>query len=42
MTFHLKPELTRTPDGKWLKSASLTAIKDLRIAELKTKAVRFS
>jgi glycerophosphoryl diester phosphodiesterase len=34
--FYLKPELTRTPDGKWLTSASLTAIKDLRLAELKT------
>jgi glycerophosphoryl diester phosphodiesterase len=34
--FRLKPELTRTPDGQWLKSASPPAIKDLRLADLKT------
>ena len=34
--FNLKPELTRTPDGKWLESASPPAIKDLRLVDLKT------
>ncbi|MEE9495779.1 MAG: glycerophosphodiester phosphodiesterase family protein [Desulfobacterales bacterium] len=34
--FSLKPELTRTPDGKWLESASPPAIKDLRLVDLKT------
>jgi glycerophosphoryl diester phosphodiesterase len=34
--FNLKPELTRTPDGKWLESASPPAIKDLRLGDLKT------
>ena len=34
--FSLKPELTRTPDGKWLESASPPVIKDLRLVDLKT------
>ena len=34
--FSLKPELTRTSDGKWLKSASPPAIQDLMLADLKT------
>jgi glycerophosphoryl diester phosphodiesterase len=34
--FSLKPELTRTPDGQWLTSASPPAIKDLRLVDLKT------
>ena len=34
--FRLKLELTRTPDGKWLESASPPAIKDLRLVDLKT------
>ena len=34
--FNLKPELTRTPDGKWLESALPPAIKDLRLVDLKT------
>jgi glycerophosphoryl diester phosphodiesterase len=34
--FSLKPELTRTPDGKWLESASPPAIQDLRLIDLKT------
>jgi glycerophosphoryl diester phosphodiesterase len=34
--FSLTPELTRTPDGKWLESASPPAIKDLRLVDLKT------
>ncbi len=34
--FRLKPELTRTPDGQWLDSASPPAIKDLRLVDLKT------
>ena len=33
--FSLTPELTRTPDGKWLESASPPAIKDLRLVDLK-------
>jgi len=33
--FRLKPELTRTPDGKWLESALPPAIKDLRLVDLK-------
>lgn len=34
--FRLKPELTRTPDGQWLESASPPAIRDLRLVDLKT------
>jgi glycerophosphoryl diester phosphodiesterase len=34
--FSLKPELTRTPDGKWMVSTSPPAIKDLRLFDLKT------
>ena len=34
--FNLKPEITRTPDGKWLEGSSPPAINDLTIAELKT------
>ena len=34
--FRLKPELTRSPDGKWLKAAPLPVIGKLRLAELKT------
>ena len=34
--FKLKPELTRTPDGIWLETALLPAIKDLRLVDLKT------
>ena len=34
--FSLKPELTRTPDGKWLASASPPAIQDLILVDLKT------
>jgi glycerophosphoryl diester phosphodiesterase len=34
--FSLTPELTRTPDGKWLESASPPAIKDLSLVDLKT------
>jgi glycerophosphoryl diester phosphodiesterase len=34
--FRLNPALTRSSDGKWLKSASPPRIKDLRLAELKT------
>jgi len=34
--FKLKPELTRTPDGKWLASASPPAIQDLKLQDLKT------
>jgi glycerophosphoryl diester phosphodiesterase len=34
--FNLKPDLTRTPDGQWLESASPPAIKDLRVVDLKT------
>jgi glycerophosphoryl diester phosphodiesterase len=34
--FKLKPETTRTPDGKWLGSDSRTPIKDLPFAQLKT------
>jgi len=33
--FSLTPELTRTPDGKWLESASPPAIKDLSLVDLK-------
>jgi len=33
--FRLTPELTRTPDGNWLTSASPPAIKDLKLSELK-------
>lgn len=34
--FSLKSELTRTPDGNWLTSASPPTIKDLKLSELKT------
>jgi glycerophosphoryl diester phosphodiesterase len=34
--FRLKPELTRTPDGKWLQSSAPPAIKDLTLTQLKT------
>lgn len=34
--FRLKPELTRTPDGQWLVSASPPAIQDLKLGDLKT------
>ncbi len=34
--FNLKPEITRTPDGKWIEDASLPAVIDLTLAELKT------
>lgn len=34
--FNLKPEITRTPDGAWLKDWERPAIKDLTLAELKT------
>ncbi|KPJ75386.1 MAG: hypothetical protein AMJ54_15145 [Deltaproteobacteria bacterium SG8_13] len=34
--FRLKPALTRSPDGDWLKPGSLPVIKDLRLDELKT------
>jgi glycerophosphoryl diester phosphodiesterase len=33
--FNLKPEITRTKDGKWLEGSSLPAINDLTLAELK-------
>jgi glycerophosphoryl diester phosphodiesterase len=33
--FHLKPELTRSPDGQWLDSDEPPAIKDMQLAELK-------
>ena len=34
--FNLKPEITRTKDGKWLEDSSPPAINDLTLAELKT------
>ena len=34
--FALKPETTRTPDGKWIKDSSAPLIKDLTLAEIKT------
>ena len=34
--FNLKPEMTRTNDGKWLEGFSPPAIHDLTLAELKT------
>lgn len=34
--FHLRPEITRTKKGKWLKDFPRVAIKDLTLAELKT------
>ena len=34
--FNLKPEITRTKDGKWLEDSSPPAINDLNLAELKT------
>jgi len=34
--FALKPETTRTPDGKWLRGSSGPLIKDLTLAELRT------
>jgi len=34
--FNLKPEITRTKDGKWLGVSSPPAINDLNLAELKT------
>ena len=34
--FHLKPELTRKPDGLWLNSDSPPAIRDMQLADLKT------
>jgi glycerophosphoryl diester phosphodiesterase len=33
--FHLKPELTRKPDGRWLDSDGPPAIRDLHLADLK-------
>ena len=33
--FRLKPELTRSPDGKWLKRNSLPAINQLKLMDLK-------
>jgi len=34
--FSLKPEITRTADGKWLEDRSGPAIKDMTLSELKT------
>jgi glycerophosphoryl diester phosphodiesterase len=34
--FHLKPELTRKPDGLWLDSDVSAAIRDMQLADLKT------
>jgi glycerophosphoryl diester phosphodiesterase len=34
--FRLKPEITRTADGEWLNHSARYAIKELRLAELKT------
>jgi glycerophosphoryl diester phosphodiesterase len=34
--FNLKPEITRTQDGKWLEDSTPPAINDLTLAELKT------
>jgi glycerophosphoryl diester phosphodiesterase len=34
--FNLKPEITRTKDGKWLEVSSPPAINNLNLAELKT------
>ena len=34
--FNLKPEITRTKDGKWLEGSSPAAINNLNLAELKT------
>jgi len=34
--FKLKPEITRTKDGQWLKGSSPPAINELSLAELKT------
>ncbi len=34
--FSLRPELTRTSNGKWLASASPPAIQDLKLGDLKT------
>ena len=33
--YNLKPEITRTPDGKWLAGSSLPAINALTLAQLK-------
>ena len=33
--YRLKPEITRMPDGSWLKTASPPIIKDLTVADLK-------
>jgi glycerophosphoryl diester phosphodiesterase len=34
--FHLKPEIARTPDGKWLEHWERLAIRELSLAKLKT------
>ena len=34
--FRLKPEITRSPDGKWLESSLKRKIKDLRLIDIKT------
>jgi glycerophosphoryl diester phosphodiesterase len=34
--FNLKPEITRTPDGKWLESTAPPAVIDLTLFELRT------
>ena len=34
--YRLKPEIARTPNGKWVKKGSSPAIKELTLAELKT------
>jgi glycerophosphoryl diester phosphodiesterase len=34
--FALKPETTRTPDGKWIKGSSAPLIKDLTLSQLRT------
>jgi glycerophosphoryl diester phosphodiesterase len=34
--FRLKPEIARTPDGKWLREDSRPVVKNLKLAELKT------
>ncbi|UCH21469.1 MAG: glycerophosphodiester phosphodiesterase [Deltaproteobacteria bacterium] len=34
--FRLKPEIARTPDGKWLREDSRPVVKNLKLAELRT------
>ncbi len=34
--FRIKPEIARTPDGAWVSSSPLPAVKDLTLAQLKT------